>query len=680
MSGRGRRISEETFSLFPFLAVLLCAMGTLTMIFVAIARDPAPVEESAATEPEFDPEAGLGELGNYGKIADASTLARELGRNRLGADEDAERDDAYERALLQTNAATLDELVAEKESVEWLLEELRSTRARVGDSLEEERARLARAEEALARERERRDVDLRRVEALTSEEEAKESEEALRARLAALDVELEELRLETEKLRERNKDAKRSYAIIPYQGKKGTFRRPIYVECDAEGVFLQPEGLRFDDADFLLARYPGNPFDSALRAAARHYVETSGQRTASGDVLEPYPLLIVRPGGARYFYAALAALASWGDLYGYEFVAEDQRIEYPESDPTLLRLASDRVSEARARLAAQLNEALSIQRAIERGAGDPRFGGNANESAGSELQSQLGSNFRLGAARPGAVSGRGEARESGGRVADGWNPGYNGAFGRYVIDRAAARGTGRLGGASAAPGGSGEGSGGAGEIEGESVGSGGGDGTAGESQTQYVANAGATEERGDAPGYMKAFIAEEESKPESAPGTAGVEARQTLGNTTYAKGATGTASAGTLAKRGSEEKETEKESLPREAFRLSQDRRENSAVERPVLVRCEESRIVFPRQAGVRAETRIERSKGSSGADLDRELMEAFAFCAKSWGAAGRDAYWAPFIKADVLEGGEERFRELSEFCERQGLAIVRVETSGTGK
>ena len=64
----------------------------------------------------------------------------------------------------------------------------------------------------------------------------------------------------------------------------------------------------------------------------------------------------------------------------------------------------------------------------------------------------------------------------------------------------------------------------------------------------------------------------------------------------------------------------------------------------------------------------------------EKELLDAVLFCIKSWGLAGRNAYWAPFVKAEVAEGGEERFRELSEFCERQGLSVVSVKTKAPAK
>ena len=61
----------------------------------------------------------------------------------------------------------------------------------------------------------------------------------------------------------------RSYSVVPYDGPNGTRRRPIYIECLADAVVLQPEGVRLSEADFEGPLGPGNPLAAALRAAGR---------------------------------------------------------------------------------------------------------------------------------------------------------------------------------------------------------------------------------------------------------------------------------------------------------------------------------------------------------------------------------------------------------------------------
>ncbi|MBR4750500.1 MAG: hypothetical protein IK077_01945 [Thermoguttaceae bacterium] len=757
---RRSQSSEETFTLFPFLAVLLCTMGTLTMIFVAVAQKNADVAETpesvAENSVEFDREIALGETARYGTLVDAKTLDGQV-ESDVPEPDGNNQDDAYERALVATGARSLEELIGEKESADWFAEELRSIRERVENSFEENRSRLATAEASLARLRAELETSKRKYEALQEESVAQDGETAvaLQDRINALDVDIELLKKEIEELREKNRDSKRSYAIVPYQGKKGTFRRPIYIECTESGVYLQPEGVRFDDADFLVSKYPGNPFDSALRATARHYLETTGGKTASGEKIEAYPLLIVRPGGSKYFYEAVAALASWGDLYGYEFVAEDQILEYPESDPTLKRLASEQADLARRRLALQLRQALVALRATsgESGFGARGGGFGAGQdsygigSGGSELQSRLGTNVRLGAARPefgGSVGGGGApagsydedrsnvqdglVQEGSGVYAGRENanlfvataPGADSRYdsteptsrlnrggdelstlsGDFNAERnagTALQGTdvARVDGGSLATrtvgggayGGEQSSSSASRSNEGFAENRNALSGAQVESQTQYVENAAAS---GNAPRFMANLIGSDETQSQN---ESSMDARQALGRTAYAQGAAGTSDVGELSKsRSSDDEESDDagttasavpnflSSAQPEAIRLSQEKPATSGIERAVLARCEPGAIVFPKQPGVKKSTTIACRDATASDKREQELLDAFTFCVKSWKLAGRNAYWAPYVKAEVVEGGEEQFRELSAFCKRQGLSIVRVETGSPVK
>ncbi|MBQ4204246.1 MAG: hypothetical protein II655_11165, partial [Thermoguttaceae bacterium] len=412
MSKRSRS-SEETFSLFPFLAVLLCTMGTLALVFVLVARnvdedkdvDDASARQASAND-SFDPD-----LANSsdprGVIIDAETLANAAGATRA-RDVARKNDDAYDAALVKANAATIEELQDEANSLEWFLEEIQTIREKTETSFNEERERLANLEAALAQLRDDAELARKKRDALLDASQTDANDlAALEKRVAALDDELNALAAAARALREKNADGKRSYSIVPYQGKRGTFRRPIFIECNADGVFLMPEKVKFDDLDFLLARYPGNPFDSAVRAAAQRELVSNGRTNAKGETIEPYPLVVVRPSGSQYFYAVVAALASWGDVYGYEFVDEEQKIEYPNPDPVLALNAQKQAEFARARLRAQLETALARRNAtpypvFSRDAANTPATVAANAQndarATSSLQARFGNDARVGAA------------------------------------------------------------------------------------------------------------------------------------------------------------------------------------------------------------------------------------------------------------------------------------------
>ncbi|MBQ8286861.1 MAG: hypothetical protein IJZ10_11270, partial [Thermoguttaceae bacterium] len=133
---RRSNAADETVSLFPFLAVLLCTMGTLALIFAIASHNVAPESKSAdATTPE---------------------------RAENSDGRDAQRD----AALAQNDAATLEELQTEIESIAWFAEELNGVKTRTQAALEKERARLAAAEKALADLRSDATVAKKRLETL----------------------------------------------------------------------------------------------------------------------------------------------------------------------------------------------------------------------------------------------------------------------------------------------------------------------------------------------------------------------------------------------------------------------------------------------------------------------------------------------------------------------------------
>lgn len=759
-SSRSRAASEDAFSLFPFLAVLLCTMGTLSLVFVLVARktsaEPTPDaddEAAAVAVVPFDGSAATFGHEISGTIVDADALASAL--NGGLSTNDAPSLSEYERALEKTGNASLEDVRGETENLDWLLSELSNMRETAEKNLAEQRARLANAEAAIAQLRAEAQAAEQKYEALVNSGE-NEGLDELKARLQSVDCEIEKLMEEAEKLREENADAKHSYAIVPYQGKKGTFRRPIFVECNADGVFIEPEGVKFDERDFLLAQYPGNPFDAALRAVAHRYLVTGGQKTASGDAIEPYPLIIVRPSGAKHFYAAIAALASWGELYGYEFVEEDQVLEYPQPDPLLAQAAQEQAQIARDRMQAQLAAALSARNAqivaLERSKRNASaYGGDASAPQ-TELQARLGSNVRLGVARPdltdlamrgsssaGLPSGEGSGLTRGGANAatpsagSGANvataaPGLGngvgglggglGAGGNFSgAATAATDGAGAGIGGDTAPvvpyvgeyaqnvvSGAGEGSGsgetGAGAPSADGSNALGGDASQGGVQSLYVGNAAASgqesalasaaHDENTAPLYMKKFI----DAPDAADSSVASQQdlSKTLGNSGVATGAQGTetdgdrlASSANAAQNGqgipnvfdktvdlSKEDEPKLEprvdDAPKEAFLVSREltRTATRGNERAVSVVCTSKGFLFPKQPGLRKEVLVKYD----AEDRDAQLLDAVALCVKGWGLAGRNMYWAPYVKASGDKGFETRLNDLQAFCKAQGLTL----------
>ena len=289
---RRRAPFGPTISLFPFLAVLLCTMGALLVLLVLFSRSAQQADDAAAVE-----------------AARRQAEELELARDELG----------------------------------WRLDQLRGVRDRTAEELAKARMQLAGIEDDARALVDELDTLERMAAALESPEAdaGDDAVDALEARLAAARAALDEAR-------ERAADKPPAYAVVPYEGPAGTHRRPLYIECCIDGVFLQPEGIRLGPGDFEGPPGPGNPLASALRAAREHIASQPGE---SGDpAAQPYPLLLVRPSGVMAYYAARESLQSWGSDFGYQFVDEDWVLTFPPADPALAEAEMRAIEEARRRL------------------------------------------------------------------------------------------------------------------------------------------------------------------------------------------------------------------------------------------------------------------------------------------------------------------------------------------
>lgn len=292
---RVRAASGSGLSMFPFLAVLICTIGSLVVLLVVITRQArmqaAAAAAEAAAEVQQNAEEKL-EMAQWRieqlQDAHAKTLGQVADlRNTLGH--------------LEDHARTLKTQLRELEGIGEALAEGHdpSRRAAVEAELRQTIAEIAAAERAL-----------------------------------------------TDAQREAAGQAP-SFAVIPYQGPNETRRRPIYIECRGDAVVLQPEGITFRADDFDGPDGPGNPLAAAIRAKREYLLEYGNLDPRQAG--EPYPLLIVRPNGIAAYYAARNAMTSWGSEFGYELVESDWQIEFPQPDPQLAELLRRTVEAARIR-------------------------------------------------------------------------------------------------------------------------------------------------------------------------------------------------------------------------------------------------------------------------------------------------------------------------------------------
>lgn len=311
MSNRNASENSDSISLFPFLAVLLCTMGALLVLLVVLVQ-------RAAQE---------------GFIAKISQLT--LNSATEPTEENREHREQLEQELAD---------IAEYQ------QQLESLREQANKRLQDEQLRLSHSEEHARRlEEELAKLAIAAAQLKQTEEHQSVDQEQAERELARLEKLVEETQQRVEDLRAES-GGKHSYAIVPYKGPNGTYRRPLYIECNSEGITLHPEGIRLTANDFIAPHWPGNPLAAALRAS-REYLNDKAAKGGDYAPPDPYPLLIVRPGGIKQYALARAAITSWDSDYGYEFIDEDMQLSFPEAaDPQLAHAQQHAVIIARDRL------------------------------------------------------------------------------------------------------------------------------------------------------------------------------------------------------------------------------------------------------------------------------------------------------------------------------------------
>ena len=282
---RGRNDKKQyAVTLFPFLAVLICTMGILVVLLV-VAVQAADVDARKKVE-----------------------ASRAEYQSQIDAVQDS----------INTEAFRVSGLTEFRPDLVKRLQDARARRAHVQlslDNLDERAKQLALQRSKLERPPEDSQQSLSQLEAeaaLLAEQIAHASEQLL-----AL------------------KDAKPvenvTYSIVPTNTGSSTHRRPIYIECVNDKLVLRPHQITLTTSDFRQPISVGNPLDAAL-IAIRDYWE---RFDLTGDEGDPYPLLVVRPSGARAYALARHAMQSWQDEFGYELIEENLPLEFGELDTQL---------------------------------------------------------------------------------------------------------------------------------------------------------------------------------------------------------------------------------------------------------------------------------------------------------------------------------------------------------
>ena len=628
-------------ALFPFLAVLICTMGSLIVLLVLL-------------------------------VQQARLDARSIAAEQVGA---VPPDDQQLRQQL--------------EEAQWKRELLEQSRAEKTKELADSRVKLAHLEDHIQRLATRARDLMERAKAIDEGQQLQDNQlAAAQAELARLQQEIAKKQAELDETRKRLQAQEQWFALIPYEGPHGTRRRPIYIECTAEGVIIQPEGLVFSPDDFNGPLGPHNPLDAALRTIREHL-----NATARGTG-EPYPLLVVRPSGIVAYGAARAALKDWDEEFGYELVGDDKKLAFGSPDPALSGLLQKSVAVARRRQAAM---AAMMPRRFQgeepltsfspdslaggagtgaspggRGAGTGR--GSTGASGGSSPAGSLGTS-------PGNLAAGGHSRSA---ISEGTGSAFKGAAGtRYFGSLGSGTGTGGTSNPGTGGNGSGATSGNANPAGNSMAGGAAGNaapggtsrpqgpystGSSGQSASAASGPQGSTSVRGAAAAVGSAAgpsagqsMAGANSPSEGQPGSGGASfqlgspGQPAHGN----RSASATSAAAAAQGRGRD-------------WALPGSSRHATAITRPIHVAVLADRLVLvPERGADRVPMHLRVSDQMTVEEIDA-FVTAVQREMKSWGLAVRNGYWKPVLQVEVAPDSEHHFADLQQSLSNSGFEIQR--------
>lgn len=291
-----RKRSSLSPSLFPFLAVLVCTLGTLILLLALVAKDATTTakkeEQPVAPEPEAAP------------------------------------------AKARLAAATVSRMIAEEQ---FLTAQYISFRDKQTAELETRREERTHLETQIAKLRDQLKSLSREVDSAVGAAPIQAVDDAT---LIALRSEIEKEREAIEELKTTTDPQKPRIVIVPHKGPNGTDRRAIYLECDAGGLTIWPEGTRISLEQLERSDTIANPLDASLRVVRQHAMQTYG------DATPPYPLLVVRPDGIESYGAARKAMDDWDDQFGYELIPAQVDLAFDNADPNLKQRLERTVADA----------------------------------------------------------------------------------------------------------------------------------------------------------------------------------------------------------------------------------------------------------------------------------------------------------------------------------------------
>jgi hypothetical protein len=311
MRRRKRRLEVSTF---PFLAVLLSCMGSLILVLLVMDRKAKLAARYKAEQAYAHAAEDAAKLDADRQAAHAARAAQYAALTQKAQEEWQRKRDAL-HARLST----------EEQELQGQLDQLRHQLSEATDKKEAEKVRLA----SLKHDAEGKTALLSADEQALAAGKGKvktaaEQSEAAKAALAKMTADLAMLERTLKDIREAKKREQQTYSVVPYRGKHGDNRRPLYIECAANAAVFHP-----GHKEVSIEAAPDEARAEVQRRIDRQQ-ETLARLKLPAQT--PYLMLLVRPEGVNTYYRLQRTLDGLEVDFGYEFIDPDWVLDFPEEE------------------------------------------------------------------------------------------------------------------------------------------------------------------------------------------------------------------------------------------------------------------------------------------------------------------------------------------------------------
>ena len=307
-----RKRKKLEVSTFPFLAVLLCTMGALILLLLVMDKKA----KKAALEKAY--EAAWVQSKNLQAKTDADKQNLECEKNawiKLKSEQHQE--------LLKKEATLEKEIALLKIELSNLDKNYEKSKSEISSD------DLLKKEIALTNEKSKVHILAKKLELekANADKNLKETKD-LAEKISSMEQILKEMKSSLDK-------DKFAYSIVPYFGKNGLNRKPLYIECNESGVLFFPDKTLIpsnDESDNLK-----NEILNRTSLLREYLQQTLGPKEST-----PYLMLLVRPGGITNYWKLQSIIKPMDIDFGYELVDKIWVLDIPteQSAPAPSKLVS----------------------------------------------------------------------------------------------------------------------------------------------------------------------------------------------------------------------------------------------------------------------------------------------------------------------------------------------------